>query len=224
MESIYNNNKNILYILLIYLNIINNTNNYIYKYIIINWVLNFIYFTLNYKINFNYTKNLLIFTNYKLLKLKSINTDITKKSSELDIKKQILEIKTVSHTSPKGRINLFKVTLIIGIKGAWLGIGNGKDYYLLEAIDKAYYNAFKHIYYINNSNININNLKLKYKASICLLNSIYGFSNKLYKVPYWLEPVFDLLNLNFMSCKLLKSKNKLNNIKAILNYFTTKWN
>lgn len=61
---------------------------------------------------------------------------------------KILVCKKTSRTREKGRINRFKVIIILhAYNEQWFGIGEGKDFYLQNALLKARIKAFKNIYF-----------------------------------------------------------------------------
>nr|YP_009186565.1 ribosomal protein S5 [Cyclospora cayetanensis]AKO71983.1 ribosomal protein S5 [Cyclospora cayetanensis]ANJ44338.1 ribosomal protein S5 [Cyclospora cayetanensis]ANN13272.1 ribosomal protein S5 [Cyclospora cayetanensis]ANN13301.1 ribosomal protein S5 [Cyclospora cayetanensis]ANN13330.1 ribosomal protein S5 [Cyclospora cayetanensis] len=139
------------------------------------------------------------------------------KKYNYSIEQKILLIKKISKTRAKGRINKYKVILILGNKTGWFGIGYSKHFYLQEAISNARLHAFKNIYHfpLFYSNKITNNIYIEKK-----IKKLYLFSSirKIHMSRHYvIRVLFNFIGYDIIYSKLIKLNNIYNILSLILN-------
>ncbi|GAW84753.1 small subunit ribosomal protein 5 (apicoplast) [Plasmodium gonderi] len=222
-----NNNYYLLYYILILLKSIfiiikfkikKNFNNYLF---IIYIKLLFLYLKLYYFINiFNsyFYINIYYNLNYIYFYIYKYNNNIKSKYNILNnnIIEKIIEIKKISYTIKKGRINRYKVILLIGNKQGWIGVGVGKNINVNKAIILSRNKALNNIYYFKYSLLNIYKLKYIYinfnKLCIKIQFNIYNYVDiRFLLLKYLLEC------LGYLNCKIIIYYNIMLNKYNLLN-------
>nr|QEM01858.1 30S ribosomal protein S5 [Nephromyces sp. ex Molgula occidentalis] len=194
--------KNLLFFLL---NIYLYNSNLTYIYIIYSF-LNFL--------KYNILKNIIFLMNYNCL----INKNNLNFNNNI-IKYKILNIQKISKTTKKGRNKKFKLLIASGNSNGWVGIGQGKDMNFLTALNNAYNNSLKNIYFINK--YYFNNIFYKFKSSKLLIKSNFNYGKGI-KGSFYLKNIFELAGYNNIVTKRIGSPNKLNIINILLKNFTNK--
>ena len=124
--------------------------------------------------------------------------------------KSIVFIRKVAKTVKGGKNISFYTIAIVGNKKGTVGIGSGKARSISDAIDKSLSNAVKHVIKINK----IYDMNYRYCASEIILRTKL---NTITKAPSYITEIFEALGINNISCKIIGSKNIVNNIFCTFN-------
>ncbi len=142
-----------------------------------------------------------------------------KKKEELETK--TLEISRVTRVTAGGKRLSFKAVVVAGDKKGKIGVGVGKGKDVVQAIEKGVYNAKKNIMEILIVNDTIlYDVCAKVGSSKILIRP--QFKGRGVVAGGVARVICDLAGIKDISCKIIsRSKNKLNNAKAVIKALNT---
>lgn len=125
---------------------------------------------------------------------------------------KVLYTRKVTKTVKGGKNISFYVIAIAGNKKNSIGVGVGKSRTISDAIDKSLQNAVKNVIKVDK----VTSIRYKYCASQIL---ILKKSNTIIRANNYISEIFEALGVHNISCRVLGSKNIINNIFCVFNAF-----
>lgn len=129
----------------------------------------------------------------------------------------ILTINKISHTTIKGRIRRYKVILILGSGNLWISFGYGKHESLIDATNKALFNAKKNVLVIPSFIANPIYLTNWFKFKNTYLLIKYSKKNLIFQNNYIINCILSILGITSYTILVRGSTTKINIIKACHN-------
>ncbi|MCD6096806.1 30S ribosomal protein S5 [bacterium] len=143
-------------------------------------------------------------------------TEKNTKSQDKEFEEQLIEVRRVTRTVAGGRRLSFRATVVIGDKKGRVGMGIGKNPDVSTAISKAVNKAKKNLITvpINEQGSVPHFLEAKFKASKVRIRPAPEGSGLV--VGGSIRALFELAGYRNVTAKILGSKSKINNLKAVL--------
>ena len=143
-----------------------------------------------------------------MLRIISKNTEGDKNS---DFTYQsVVFVRKVTKTVKGGKNISFYVIVVVGNKKGSVGIGSGKARSISDAIDKGISKAMKNVIKVTK----IRNTDYRFCASKIILRNKH---NNIIKTPSYISSIFEALGIHNISCKLVGSRNVINNLFCVFN-------
>jgi len=136
-------------------------------------------------------------------------------NEEKNLEEKVLVIKRISKKTPGGNYITFSVLVVVGDRNGSVGVGVGRSQEIPPAIKKAINYAKKHLITVPLYKSTIpHDITMKFKAAKILLKPAPEGSGL--KVGNMIRAVLELAGVKNASGKILKSKNKVVNIYAVI--------